>query len=108
MWKLGPLIIKASCLGYTVHDAKPFWQWSGFHHYLFTLALMVLAFLFYDCSSQAASGAYFATCVHYMIKELRENGKQFEILDLLTPLVFGRITIILFIYIERLVQHATS
>lgn len=112
MWKLGPFIIKASCLGYTGSDAKPLWQWSGFHHYLFTLAMMALAFVTFilldQSGSSAAGGAWIATCVHYLIKELRENGKLFEALDFLTPLVFGGITTILFIYIERLVQHATS
>lgn len=103
MCKFGPFIIKASILGYVRHDPKPLWKWSGFHHYLVTLAIMSLAFFFYGGAAQAAGGAWIATCIHYFFKELTENGKSFEILDFLTPLAFGGVTAILFVYIERLI-----
>jgi hypothetical protein len=106
MYQIGPFIIKAKCLGYPDDDAKPLWRWTGFHHYLFTLFNITLGFIFYGV--EGAAGAWIATCMHYLIKEIREGGKQFEVLDFLTPLVFGQITIIILLNIERLIQYATS
>ncbi len=106
IYQIGPFIIKAKCLGYPEKDAKPLWEWTGLHHYLFTLLNITLGFLFYGVDG--AAGAWLAICIHFLIKEIHENGKQFEILDFLTPLVFGKITIIILLNIERLVSYAAS
>jgi len=106
MYKIGPFIIKAKCLGYPGKDAKPLWKWLGLHHFCFTLFLMILGYMFYGIDG--AGGAYIAALMHYLIKEIKEGGATFEVLDFLSPLVFGKISLIILTYIERLVHHATS
>ena len=100
MWKIGPFIIKAKCLGYTGKGAKTLWAWTGLHHYCFTLFLIILGYMFYCIDG--AGGAYIAALMHYLIKEITEGGKTFEILDFLSPLVFGKLTLIMILYIEGL------
>ena len=59
----------------------------GLHHAAYTLAVIIGLFLL--LGPKGALLGYGFMCGVYYYKELRENGKEFEILDLLSPVIFG-------------------
>lgn len=70
---------------------KGWFKALGLHHGLLVAGLVIVAYVSLGLSSALA--VYGFMCGVYFEKERRENGDEFEILDFLSPLLIGFLTI---------------
>lgn len=78
---------------FIIKKEKPFFERFGLHHAGITFAVMLviglLSALMFNSFLLGAIPVYIGMLGFFLRKELRENGKDFEILDLASPAVIN-------------------